>query len=107
MDSLTTSTSSTGIQNLPEEIMRHIFSYLTEDEIIWKVGRTCKILMEYAARSVNTIELPRTSDREALCILKQLLLEDEFNSWIRHVVIVGNRSKHLLQQGLAELKGNY
>ena len=105
MDTLPIINSSTGIQKLPEEMVRHIFSYLTDDEIVWRAGLTCKTLMEYASRSVKTIELPRTSDKEALSILNQVLKEDEFSNWIRHIVIVGSRSKKLLDQGLSELEG--
>ena len=106
MDNLPIFNSSTGIENLPEEVLLHIFSYLTYDEIVWRVGLTCKTLMEYAFRSVKTIELTRTSDKEeALSILNQVLKEDEFSSWIRHIVMVGSRSQRLLEQGLSELDG--
>ena len=51
-------TTSTGILNLPEEVIRHIFSYLTKQEIFWSFGFTCKQIFWMSLDYVDLIETP-------------------------------------------------
>ena len=99
-------TQQSGILSLPYEIIRHIFSYMTEKDIFWGLGMTCKILMAYSLDVLKTIEIPRSSNpKETLRLLLEILQRTDVAAWIRHVVMLGDFSKILLDQSLQELKG--
>ena len=106
MDAEETSPATAGITDLPYEILRQIFSYLTDKDIFWGLGMTNRRLMTYALDWVSTIEMPRKPDRVTLKLLKGMLQHIEMAEWIQHVVMLGDFSKSLLDQTLRELKGN-
>ena len=47
-----------GILDLPEEVIRHIFSYLTEQEIFWSFGFSCKQIFWISLDYIDLIETP-------------------------------------------------
>ena len=49
--------SSLSLLDLPFEILYHIISYLTEDDIFWNLGFTCKTLFHVCLENVNVIKV--------------------------------------------------
>ena len=54
---------SKNLLDLPEEVFGVIFRYIPNDQVVWSVGFTCQLLMEYALRFVWVIE-DRIVDRD-------------------------------------------
>ena len=52
------STSSIGILDLPEEVIRHIFKYLSKQEIFWSFGFSCKQIFWISLDYIEMIETP-------------------------------------------------
>ena len=50
--------SKTRILDLPEEIIRHIFLYLTEPEIFWNFGFSCRQIFWISLDYIDSIETP-------------------------------------------------
>ena len=109
---------STTISDLPEEVARIILSYLSNEDIFWKMGMTCKLFLSYALGMVNKIGLPpecrkisRRQSSNADAVVQQLLdvlKLDGVSQWIRHAILLGKYPKclRLLKKSLHELKGN-
>lgn len=105
MDCTANTSPTTGLLNLPEEVVRQIFSYLSEKETFWGIGQTCRTLMAYAVYNISTIEMPPGSEKATLDKLKLIVQQNEFADWVRYVIMLGDHSKSLLQLAHDELPG--
>ena len=52
---MASSTSTLELMDLPFEIICHIISFLSEDDIFWNLGFTCKTLLEICLDNVDVI----------------------------------------------------
>ena len=53
--SLNSGSNTLNFIDLPEDVLEDIFSYISNDELVWSVGQTCQQLMEYVLRYVWVI----------------------------------------------------
>ena len=51
------SETSVNLLDLPFEILCHIFSYLSQDDIFWNVGFTCQTLLRACLDNVQFIQV--------------------------------------------------
>ena len=98
--------STTGLLDLPEEVVRKILHYFSEKDRIWKIGMTCRTLLAYSVYNVHEIEMPPGTEKATLDKLKLMLTESTFADWIRYVMLLGDQSKKLKQAAHEELPGN-
>ena len=56
LDATRCNVDPTNLLDLPEEVFGVIFRYIPNDQVVWSVGFTCQLLMEYALRFVWVIE---------------------------------------------------
>ena len=52
---MASSTSTLELMDLPFEIICHIITFLSEDDIFWNLGFTCKTLLEICLDNVDVI----------------------------------------------------
>lgn len=64
---------------------------------------TCRTLMAYTVDNVNSIEMPRESEKASLEKLKIILQQEECADWITYVIMLGDHSKSLLEMAHDEL----
>ena len=105
MDSVETQATTAGLLNLPEEVVREILSYFSENDRVWKVGMTCRTLLQYSIFNVHEITMPAATEKKTVDLLKLMLQEDIFADWIRYVMFLGDHSKKMLQAAHDELPG--
>ena len=107
MDCTINTAHTTDILNLPDEVFRQIFSHLSEEEVFWGLGMTCRTFMDYALYNVNEIKLPRRNESQDKTLekLKHMVQQNEFANWVRYVIMLGDHSKILLQLAHDELPG--
>ena len=106
MDPNTADGQETGLLDLPEEVIRKVMSFLSENDRVWKIGMSCRTLLQYSLLNVQQIEIPFLSDSITIELLRYLLQEKEATDWIRYVMILGSGSKQLLNTAHDELPGN-
>ena len=99
--------STTGLLDLPEEVVRKILHYFSEKDRIWKIGMTCRTLLAYSVYNVHEIEMPMETEKATLDKLKLMLNESTFADWIRYVMLLGDQSKKLKQAAHEELPGTF
>ena len=96
----------TGFLDLPEEMIGKVMSFLSENDRVWKIGMSCRTLLQYSLLNVKQIEIPFLSESITIELLRYLLDEKAPADWIRYVMILGSRSKQLLNTAHDELPGN-
>ena len=107
--------SMTTILDLPEEVIRHIFSYLTRQETFWSFGFSCKQIFWISLDYVDLIETPiilANSDEdklkfeiyvECMCHIQKLLLNAISRvilcrSWEKEKVLTDTNAQLVLQK---------
>ena len=106
MDPKVADSQETGLLDLPEEVIRKVMSFLSESDRVWKIGMSCRALLQYSLLNVHQIEIPFLSDSITIELLRLLLQEAAPADWIRYVILVGSRSRNLLNAAYDELPGN-
>ena len=106
MDPKAAESKETGLLDLPEEVIRKVMSFLSENDRVWKIGMSCRTLLHYSLLNVQKIEIPFLSESITIELLRYLLDEKAPADWIRYVMILGSRSKQLLNTAHDELPGN-
>ena len=106
MDPKVADIQETGLLDLPEEVIRKVMSFLSESDRVWKIGMSCRALLQYSLLNVHQIEIPFLSDSITIELLRLLLQEAAPADWIRYVILVGSRSRNLLNAAYDELPGN-
>ena len=106
MDPKAADGQETGLLDLPEEVIRKVMSFLSESDRVWKIGMSCRALLQYSLLNVHQIEIPFLSDSITIELLRLLLQEAAPADWIRYVILVGSRSRNLLNAAYDELPGN-
>ena len=106
MDPKATESKETGFLDLPEEVIGKVMSFLSENDRVWKLGMSCRTLLQYSLLNVQQIEIPFLSESITIELLRYLLDEKAPADWIRYVMILGSRSKQLLNTAHDELPGN-
>ena len=106
MDPKAAESKETGLLDLPEEVIGKVMSFLSENDRVWKFGMSCRTLLQYSLLNVQQIEIPFLSESITIELLRYLLDEKAPADWIRYVMILGSRSKQLLNTAHDELPGN-
>ena len=106
MDPKAAESKETGFLDLPEEMIGKVMSFLSENDRVWKFGMSCRTLLQYSLLNVQQIEIPFLSESITIELLRYLLDEKAPADWIRYVMILGSRSKQLLNTAHDELPGN-
>ena len=106
MDPQAAESKETGLLDLPEEVIGKVMSFLSENDRVWKFGMSCRTLLQYSLLNVQQIEIPFLSESITIELLRYLLDEKAPADWIRYVMILGSRSKQLLNTAHDELPGN-
>ena len=106
MDPKAAESKETGLLDLPEEVIGKVMSFLSENDRVWKLGMSCRTLLQYSLLNVQQIEIPFLSESITIELLRYLLHEKASADWIRYVMILGSQSKQLLNTAHAELPGN-
>ena len=105
MDPRFADSQETGLLDLPEEVIRKVMSFLSENDRVWKIGMSCRALLHHSLLNVHQIEIPFLSDSITIELLRLLLQEKEATDWIRYVMLLGSRSRNL-DAAYNELPGN-
>ena len=106
MDPKAAESKETGLLDLPEEVIGKVMSFLSQNDRVWKLGMSCRTLLQYSLLNVQQIEIPFLSESITIELLRHLLDEKAPADWIRYVMILGSRSKQLLNTAHDELPGN-
>ena len=106
MDPKAAERKETGLLDLPEEVIGKVMSFLSENDRVWKIGMSCRTLLQYSLLNVHQIEIPFLSESITIELLRYLLDEKAPADWIRYVMILGSRSKQLINTAHDELPGN-
>ena len=105
MDPKVADSQETGLLDLPEEVIRKVMSFFSESDRVWKIGMSCRALLQYSLLNVHQIEIPFLSDSITIELLRLLLQEKVAADWIRYVMLLGSRSRNL-DAAYNELPGN-
>ena len=95
-----------GLLDLPEEVIRKVMSYFSENDRVFKIGMTCRTLLAYSVYNVHEIEMPPGVEKNVLDQLKLMLTVPAFSDYVRYVMLLGDQSKKLKQAAHEELPGN-
>ena len=76
-----------NILNLPEELLYEIFSYLHQEDLIWKVAFTCTTFLDVVLEKIHILEIDARKDQYVFAKAQKLLQLRNLSTSIQHLIV--------------------
>ena len=76
-----------NILNLPEELLHEIFSYLKQEDLIWKVAFTCTTFLDVVLEKIHILEIDARKDQYVFAKAQKLLQLQNLSTSIQHLIV--------------------
>ena len=79
--------SEMNILDLPEEVLIEIFSYITQDELLWKVAFVCTSFSKIIMEMTSILEIQAPKDNYIFSKTQKLLYLENISSSVKYLIV--------------------
>ena len=94
-----------NILDLPEEVLIEIFSYIKQDELVWKVACVCTSFSKIIMEMTSILEIQAPKDSYIFSKIQKLLYLENISPSVKYLIISRESDDKRLEE-LKTLKSN-